>query len=122
MKGTAPSGGAAMRRLAATAILALAVSCAARAATPAPLARLATEQEAYDGRLVRTEGVVVAIAGTAGQHFVLEDASANRVRLLPDDIAQDHAGQAVTVVGGFRFHPDRGRELTIDDIAPLSPP
>lgn len=85
-----------------------------------PLADLAAEQEAHDGRVVSTEGVVVPIEDRPGGdvYFVLEDDAGNRVRLVPDAAARRHADQTIAITGTFRFDPDAGRELDIDTIDP----
>lgn len=98
--------------------LALAVSACTGPTTEVPLALLTHEQEAYDDRLVSTQGVVVPIVDSPGgdEYFVLEDHMGNRVRALPDAVARRYAGQTVAVSGTFRFNPNAGRELRIATI------
>ena len=104
-------------------VLALAVAlslpgCSRGGPAEVPLTLLVAEQETYDGRTVRTNGTVAAIRDydAGGPYFVLEDVAQNRVRLVPDETAAAHEGETVAVTGVFRFQPDSGRELQIDDI------
>lgn len=104
--------------LAALALAAAVVACGARSV---PLAELAVEMERYDGDEITTSGVVVEFDETDGaleRHFVIQDASDNRVQLLPDEVAEPHAGSAVTVTGEFEFDPERGRLLHVETIEP----
>lgn len=79
---------------------------------------LAAEQEAFDGKVVATEGLVVPIEDRPGSppYYVLEDNAGNRTRLHPDSVAQEHVNASVAVTGEFRFTEEAGRELHIDTI------
>lgn len=98
-------------------------SCSPSGPVDVPLATLAAEQEAYDGRTVVTEGVVVEVQDTmeAEPYYVLQDESDNRVRLLPTADARPHENQRVTVTGDFRFVPERGRELHVEGAGTACP-
>lgn len=105
------------------ALLTLAVAlslagCSRGGPAEVPLTLLVAEQETYHGRTVRTNGTVAAIRDyDAGDpYFVLEDVAQNRVRLVPDETAAAHEGETVAVTGVFRFQPESGRELQVDDI------
>ncbi len=104
---------------AAVAMLVLMTGCGGEPAD-VPLAHLAADQEAYDGRSVSTRGTVVAIEDAPGsqEYFVLEDNAGNRVRLLPDATASRHVGESVVVTGDFGFEPNGGRQLHADAIEP----
>lgn len=92
--------------------------------TDVPLAVLADQQDAYDGRTVSTHGVVVPVEDAPGRepYFVLEDNAGNRVRALPDASARPYVHESVAVTGMFRFDPNAGRELHIATIEPSEPP
>jgi hypothetical protein len=83
-----------------------------------PLDVLAAEQDAYDGRVVSTQGTMIPIEDSPGadEYYVLEDNAGNRVRALPDGVARPHAHESVVVTGTFRFNPTAGRELHIDTV------
>jgi hypothetical protein len=86
------------------------------------LAELVEEQNGYQGRRVQTAGVVRRFdeaGGATKLHYVIEDEHANRVAILPNDIAERHTGQRVLVVGAFRFSEGRGREIEIERIERL---
>lgn len=85
----------------------------------ATLVELVTNQEGYDGLSVKTSGVVRrfgAPQGTTRLHYVVEDEQANRVAIVPNDIAERYTGQAVTVSGVFRFSQQDGRSIEIERI------
>lgn len=96
-------------------------ACGGPATADVPLARIAAEQDVYDGQVLSTSGTVVPIADVPGRdpYFVLEDADGNRVRLLPDDAARPYEGESVAVTGTFDFRPDAGRQLRVDTITPV---
>ena len=86
----------------------------------ASLAELVAEQENYEGRRVQTVGVVRRFGEAEGAtrlHHVLEDQQANRVALIPNHVAERHAGQKVVVVGSFQFSERDGRSIQIERIA-----
>lgn len=99
-------------------LLCVAAACTSGGVTRVPLATLAADQEAYDGRTVSTEGVVTEVrdAPTDEPYYVLEDGQQHRVRLVPDGVARTYAAELVTVTGEFRFVADRGRELHVENI------
>lgn len=89
-----------------------------REALAVPLARLESEQELYEGQEVETRGTVRAFGedDPATHHYVLEDARANRVQLIPDRAARGYVGREVLVAGEFGFDETRGRFISIDRI------
>ena len=127
-----PSGGAALRPIRAVALVIIiaaifvvgtaAAWTALRRGDPAPerltLGQLAFGQEDYDGRLVRTGGVVRRFGpedGALRLHYVIEDGSLNRVRLAGGNPA-GFVGRAVQVVGRFRFTETTGRTIDVEQI------
>ncbi len=85
----------------------------------ASLAELVADQEDYEGRRVETVGVVRRFGEAEGAtrlHYVVEDQQANRVALIPNDLAERHAGQEVVVVGSFAFSERDGRSIEIERI------
>lgn len=106
--------------LAATALL-LAGACRQdREAVAVPLARLVSEQESFEGKNVETRGTVRAFGqDPATRHYVVEDGRANRVQLVPGQVAGVYVGREVVVAGEFGFHERRGRFIRIDRIRPV---
>jgi hypothetical protein len=82
------------------------------------LSSLARYQEAYQGRLVRTEGVVRTYE-SSGQYWI-EDNEPNRVALEPVHLVAPLLGQEVRVVGRFHFDDRTGRLIHIEKIAPTA--
>lgn len=83
------------------------------------LAELVAEQENYEGRRVEIVGVVRRFGKAEGAtrlHYVVEDQQANRVALIPNDVAERYAGQEVVVVGSFKFSERDGRSIQIERI------
>jgi hypothetical protein len=83
-----------------------------------PSALWATPDQ-YEGDLVRTTGVVQGFQiGTAGEHYVVEDAAPHRIALLGVDHARlaTMAGHTVVVVGRFHFSGDTGYTLDVRSI------
>jgi hypothetical protein len=80
------------------------------------LARLVNEQEAYDGEVVRTEGVVRSFGREPAVEYWLEDACANRVGLVPIRRVAPLVGVDVIVVGRFTFESAHGRTISADSI------
>lgn len=109
------------RRWAAAASLAVLV--AGCGGTPAvSLEDLTFNTDEYVGQEVVAHGVVTEFGdedSEYGRYYVLQDADANRVQLLPPEAAEPHAGSTVEVVGEFDFDPERGRMLHVDTIEPL---
>jgi hypothetical protein len=81
------------------------------------LTRLATDQDAYVGCMVRTIGRVVPFESASGTYYVIQDIDLNRVELLPASRAELFDGETVSVTGRFDFNGRIGRYLTIDMIA-----
>jgi len=54
--------------------------------------------------------------GATRLHYVVEDQQANRVALIPNRLAERHAGQEVVVVGSFQFGERAGRSIEIESI------
>jgi hypothetical protein len=106
--------------LAATVLLLAGACRPGREPLAVPLARLVSEQESYEGQEVETRGTVRAFGeDPATRHYVLEDARANRVQLIPDRAARGYVGREVLVAGEFGFDDTRGRFISIDRIRPV---
>ena len=87
----------------------------------ATVAELVVNHEGYDGRRVETAGVVRrfgAVDGATQLHYVVEDQQANRVAIVPNNVAERYTGQQVRVVGSFRFSEQEGRRIEIERITP----
>jgi len=89
------------------------------------LSTLARYQEAYQGRLVRTDGIVRTYE-SSGQYWI-EDTEPNRVALEPVRLVAPLLGKEVRVVGRFHFDDRTGRLIHIEAIAtpvpaPAPPP
>jgi hypothetical protein len=83
------------------------------------LAELVAKQEDYEGRRVETAGVVRRFGEAEGAtrlHYVVEDQQANRVALIPNEVAEPHAGHEVLVAGPFQFSERDGRTIEIERI------
>lgn len=107
------------RTLAAVALAAAAVACGGPRTVS--LEALTWDTDRYAGSEVTTSGVVVEFTtddGATQRHYVIQDADANRVQLVPGEAAEPHVGQTVEVTGSFDFDPDRGRLLEVETIAP----
>lgn len=81
------------------------------------LADLTTGQESYDGRLVRTEGIVRAFDDP--RHFWIEDTDLNRVEVQPPGSVEPHLGERVRVEGRFTFRDDEGRRIAVEALEVL---
>ena len=92
--------------------------CARQADRPVAvsLATLATYQEAYQGKQVRTEGVVRMFEPP--RHCGIEDDQSTRVALEPVARVAPLLGWEVRVVGRFRFDDRMGRVIEVKEIAP----
>ena len=118
----ADRGGPGLTRRAAAAwvlaaVLALVAGCAPPPETSP--AELVAEAETYDGHEVTVGGAVVAFDvddGATHPHVVLEDRDANRIELLPTEVAEPYTGSAVEVHGIFEFSPDEGRRIHVEEI------
>jgi hypothetical protein len=97
-------------------VAALLVLAACGAIPTIPLRELAANQDRYAGELVRTSGVVRPFHDASGTYYVLEDADANRVELLPARSVADYAGRSITVVGTFAASDTAGRVLTVSTV------
>lgn len=103
--------------LAATALVLAAACGGERELVTVSLSRLVADQGSYEGRRVETRGRVEAFGEeAAARHYVVEDARANRVQLLPEDAAAEYLGREVIVVGEFGFDERRGRFVRVDRI------
>lgn len=107
-----------MAALLAAAALLLAAACGGeREPVTVPLSRLVAERESYEGRRVETRGTVEAFGEEgATRHYVVADARANRVQLLPEDAVAEHVGREVIVVGEFGFDEQSGRFIWVERI------
>lgn len=82
-----------------------------------PLSRLVGEQESYEGREVETRGTVRVFGEEAATgHYVVEDARANRVQVVPGSVAAKYVGREVIVAGEFDFDDTRGRFIRMGRI------
>lgn len=81
------------------------------------LAELVARQADYDGRTIRTRGIVRTF--DTPRHYWLEDDHLNRVGLMPAELIAPHLDRQVTIVGQYSFASDRGRRIAIDTIAPF---
>ncbi len=98
----------------------LAAGCAESEPRPRDIsvAQLVGQEAAYDGDLVRTEGTVASFGEERALHYWIEDASSNRVGLVPDREAAPFLGHDVVVVGTFRFDERQGRRISVERIEP----
>lgn len=104
--------------------VALALSCALAACggnadppTQLPLTDLVRFAERYDGEGVATRGVVRTFA--TPEHYWIEDADVNRVRIVPQSAVSNLVGQRVRVVGQFAFDRNQGRVLEVEHVEVL---
>ncbi|MGH8998124.1 MAG: hypothetical protein ACRDY7_01890 [Acidimicrobiia bacterium] len=84
------------------------------------LATLATQEDAYQNKLVRTQGVVRVFEPP--RHYWIEDDHPNRVALEPEHLVAPLVGQEVRVVGRFHFDERTGRVIKIKEIAESDAP
>lgn len=84
------------------------------------LDELARQEASYDGKLVRTQGVVRSFERP--RHYWIEDAGLQRVGLVPGDVVAPLVDREVHVVGRFRFDERTGRVIEVERIEPLSVP
>lgn len=82
------------------------------------LDELARKEASYDGKLVRTQGVVRSFERP--RHYWIEDAGLQRVGLVPGDVVAPLVDREVHVVGRFRFDERTGRVIEVERIEPLS--
>jgi hypothetical protein len=78
------------------------------------LAQLAQQQHAYDGRRVRTTGVLHT--HPTPRHYWIADAQDHRVELLTDEDLLWRVGSTLTVLGRFRYADNRGRSIDVETI------
>ncbi|TFH87183.1 glucose-inhibited division protein B [Billgrantia azerbaijanica] len=83
-----------------------------------PLPVLANNPGPHDGERVATQGVVRHYAEPL--HYWIEDEDLHRVEILPHERIAPYLGEAVRVVGRFRFSPEKGRRLTLERVVPLA--
>lgn len=81
------------------------------------LVDLVVEQDAYDGDLVTTQGVVRTF--DEPRHYWIEDDDQNRVELVPQDRVSPHLGDRIEVTGRFTFRDDEGRRIEVDQLEVL---
>lgn len=101
-------------------LLVVAALSACSGATSATLAQLVEHQQDYDGSLVRTSGTVRSFTDANGTYYVIEDATSNRVELLPPRDAARYVGRKVTVTGRFEVSAWAGRILDVESAAVAS--
>lgn len=95
----------------------LAPACGTRQPTFVSLATLATHQESYQGKEIKTMGVVKGFMDPSGPYFVIEDASHNRVEVLPVSRMARYQGQRIEVTGRFDFNNTIGRFLQVEQVS-----
>jgi hypothetical protein len=88
--------------------------CGGAGPSEVPLAVLAAEPRSFDGRLVRTRGVVRSVEEPL--HYWIEDADFNRVQLVPPESAEPYLGRDVLVSGRFSYAQRAGRRIEVEDI------
>ncbi len=109
------------RHLAGFALVLALVACGSPGVpTDVELRVLASEQEAWDGRLVHVEGTLRTFEEP--RHYWVEDAELHRVELVPDDGLGLLVGRRVIVEGRFTFADDEGRRITIENLEPFGTP
>lgn len=87
-------------------------------AIPVPLDVLLAQQDSFEGRRIRTTGVLREFEDP--HHVWIEDAGLNRVELRPPERLEGHVGQVVEVVGRFSYAPDRGRRIEVEAVLPAA--
>jgi hypothetical protein len=81
------------------------------------LAQLTTNEDAYDGRDIITEGTVRQFEDPDGTVYdVIEDSRPNRVELKPASAASDYVGHQVELMGTFHFDDQDGRSITVERV------
>lgn len=98
----------------------LAISLAACAAPrPVSLAQLVAGQDQLVGESLQTSGTVREIVDPDGaRYYVLENASGDRVGLVPAEAVADAVGQALTVTGTLEDREGFGRVLLVESVRP----
>jgi hypothetical protein len=81
------------------------------------LSSLARYQEAYQGQLVRTQGVVRTFEPP--RQYWIEDDEPNRVALEPVALVAPLLGREISVVGRFHFDDRTGRVIRIERLTAL---
>lgn len=82
------------------------------------LAQLATNERAYDGRDVQTQGTIRQIQDPDGAVYdVIEDNGPNRVEVNPASAAGPYVNQPA-VIGTFHYDDQQGRWISVDHIGP----
>lgn len=104
------------RTIVAATVVVLAAACETVSDEPvdAALVELVEDQDAFDGRVVVTEGVVRRYDDP--RHHWIEDADQHRVEIEPQELVADHVGDRVRVTGRFVFLEDQGRVLEADAV------
>ena len=83
-----------------------------------PLSRLASNQDAYIGKEVRTSGHVEEQTNVDGSHYyVLADPAQDLVILVPARRARRYTGRTVSVSGRFGVDPRVGRLIRIASVS-----
>lgn len=103
-----------LRITAALAFVLSLTACGGDGVADVSLAELAARAPAYDGRTVRTRGIVRGFHDP--RHYWLEDEHVNRVGLFPLERIAPHLDRRVTVTGRFSYSRERGRRIVIEHI------
>ncbi len=85
--------------------------------TEVTLVQLSRQQVDYDGRRVSAQGVLRTHA--LPRHYWIEDDAFNRVELEPADGLLELVGARIQVQGKFRYTPDRGRRIVVEQLVRL---
>lgn len=98
-------------------VVSMLAACGADGDSPVDvsLATLATQEDAYKGKPVRTRGVVRTFESP--RHYWIEDDVPNRVAVEPEELVAPLVGQEIGVVGRFDFDDTKGRIIKIKEIA-----
>jgi hypothetical protein len=81
---------------------------------------LATWEDAYQGTLVRTHGVVRMFEPP--RHYWIEDSELNRVALEPEALVAPWLGYEIRVVRRFHFDDRHGRLIQVKDASSIAAP
>lgn len=95
----------------------LAPACGTRQPPFVSLATLAADQESYQGKQIRTTGLVERFTDPSGPYFVIEDAAHNRVEVLPASRMAEYEGRRIEVTGRFDFNHTIGRFLRVEQVS-----
>lgn len=99
---------------AAALVLAVLLSGCSNEAQDLTLAQLVGQQRAYDGRMVRTTGVLHGYANPP--HYWIADVQDHRVELVTKEDLAPRLGRTLSVRGRFRYSANDGRRIEVETI------